>query len=274
MRERHLMCVGLVAVVAAGSAISAGPAGASSLNTRVRLLVGRPPAAGAEGTGVFLLPGTVVMPGSDVPSKEQDLTALRLKLLDTYRLAELEVRSETDMALALDRETPVATEGKGVDIRLTLLGYDERVATYRVFLQEPGSPPATPTVSVPRGERGVVGSRDGKDAPYLFLILEPAGVGRKKAPGDSALSPTLISKVNPTYPEEARKKKITGIVRVEALIRKDGTIGEVKVLESPDESLSEAAVQAVRQWRYKPPVDAAGVPHDIRYTVTIRFVLN
>ncbi len=58
------------------------------------------------------------------------------------------------------------------------------------------------------------------------------------------------------------------------MLAEDGTIGEVKVLESPDDSLSEAAVKAVRQWRYKPPVDAAGVPSDIRYTVTIKFALN
>jgi TonB family protein len=275
MRARFLRLAGVVALAAAGVAAAwAGPSGADGLSTHVRLLVGKPPAAGAEGAGVFLLPGTVVMPGSGMPSKEQDLTSLKLKLLDAYRLAELEVRSEEDIVLELDKEAPIAAAAPAVDTRLTLLGYDERVATYRVSTRERGSPAATFTVSINRGERAIVGGRDGADAPYLFLILEPSAVGRKKAPGDSPLTPTLVSKVAPRYPEEARGKGIAGVVRVELLIRKDGTVGDVRVLESPDPMLGEAAVQAVRQWRYKPPVNAAGVCEDIWYTVTVKFALN
>jgi protein TonB len=206
---------------------------------------------------------------------EQDLTSLKLKLLDAYRLAELEVRSEEDLVLEPGKEVPVAVPAaQDLEIRLTLLGYDERLATYRVSTRERGSPAATPTVSIPRGERGIVGGRDGKDAPYLFLILEPSAVGRKRAPGDSPLTPTIASKVPPRYPEEARSKGIAGVVRVEILIRKDGTVGDVKVLESPDPLLSDAAVQAVRQWRYKPPVNAAGVCEDVWYGVTIKFALD
>jgi TonB family protein len=276
MSASFLRFAGVVALAVAGVAAAwAGPSGEGTLNTHVRLLVGRPPAAGAEGAGVFLLPGTVVVPGSGIPSKEQDLTSLKLKLVDAYRLGELEVRSEEDLTLERDKEAPVAAAAApGVDIRLTLLGYDERMVTYRVFIRERGSAPVNPTVSVARGERGIVGSRDGADAPYLFLLLEPSAVGRKKVPGDSPLTPTLVSKVAAVYPEEARKKGISGVVRVEALIRKDGTIGEVKVLESPDPLLADAAVQAVRQWRYKPLVNAAGVCEDVWYTLHIAFVLN
>ncbi len=274
MRAGVAIAVCLVAV-ASVSVASAGPAGSASLDTRVTLLVGRPPAAGQEGSGVFLLPGTVVLPGGSVPSKERDLTSLRLKLLDAYRLAELDVVSEAGLLLDLDREVPVLlASAPGADIRLTLLGYDEHVATYRVSIKETGSPEATPTVSVPRGERGIVGSRDGKEAPYLFLILEPADGGRKAEAGETVLLPTILSKVNPVYPEEARQKRISGVVRLESLIRKDGTVGEVKILESPDPLLGEAAVRAVRQWRYKPPVDAAGVPRDVQFTITIKFLLN
>jgi TonB family protein len=274
MRARFPRLAGVVALAAAGVAAAwAGPSGTGNLNTHVRLLVGRPPAAGTEGSGVVLLPGTVVMPGSGDPSIVQDLTALKLKLTDAYRLAELEVRSEEDIALEIDKETPVAAAA-ALDTRLTLLGYDERVATYRVSTRERGSPASTFTVSINRGERAIVGGRDGADAPYLFMILEPSAVGRKKAPGDSPLTPALVSKVPPVYPEEARKKGIAGVVRVELLIRKDGTVGDVRVLESPDALLSEAAVQAVRQWRYKPPVNAAGVCEDIWYTVTVKFALS
>ncbi len=274
MRAAVPIAVCLVVVASVGAAW-AGPAGSPSLETRVTLLVGRPPAAGQEGSGVFLLPGTVVLPGGGVPSMERDLTSLRLKLLEAYRLAELDVVSEAGLLLDLDREVPfLHGSAPGADIRLTLLGYDEHLATYRVSIKEQDAPAAAPTVSVPRGERGVVGSRDGKEAPYLFLILEPADGGKPKVAGDQTLIPAVVSKVNPVYPEDARQRRITGLVRLQAQIRKDGSVGNVTVLESPDPSLSEAAAQSVKQWRYKPPVDAAGVPRDVQFTVNIVFRLN
>ncbi len=89
--------------------------------------------------------------------------------------------------------------------------------------------------------------------------------------------PVLIesTKVQPIYPELARKAKVTGSVILEAVVRKDGTVGGVKVLRSPGANLGfeESAMDAVRQWRYKPGVQN-GRPVDVYFTIVVEFILK
>ena len=89
--------------------------------------------------------------------------------------------------------------------------------------------------------------------------------------------PVLIesTKVLPKYPELARKAKVTGNVILEAVIRKDGSVGGVKVLRSPGANLGfeTSAVEAVEQWRYKPGVQN-GRPVDVYFTIVVDFVLK
>jgi TonB family protein len=61
----------------------------------------------------------------------------------------------------------------------------------------------------------------------------------------------LIQKVDPVYPPEALEKKIEGTVKLQVLVRKDGTVSVQNVIEG-DPILSKAAVEAVQQWRYEP----------------------
>jgi protein TonB len=60
-----------------------------------------------------------------------------------------------------------------------------------------------------------------------------------------------ISRVDPDYPMQAKANKIEGIVIVRIRIDKDGRVEKAEVI-SGDPQLSQAAVDAVRQWRYKP----------------------
>ncbi len=63
----------------------------------------------------------------------------------------------------------------------------------------------------------------------------------------------LISKVNPVYPPLARQARIQGTVTLSALIGKDGSIEEL-TLVSGHPLLVQAAMDAVKQWRYRPYV--------------------
>ena len=65
--------------------------------------------------------------------------------------------------------------------------------------------------------------------------------------------PVEIHRVQPVYPEEARKNKIQGVVIVEAIIDETGHVKKAEVSYSkstPDESLVIAALEAVKQWTY------------------------
>jgi protein TonB len=61
----------------------------------------------------------------------------------------------------------------------------------------------------------------------------------------------LIHRVTPAYPQQARLSGIQGTVSLQALIGKDGKVQNVKVLKGPA-MLTQAAVDAVKQWQYKP----------------------
>jgi TonB family protein len=81
----------------------------------------------------------------------------------------------------------------------------------------------------------------------------------------------LVKKVPPVYPPQALHSGIQGSVLLEARIAKDGSIASVKAI-SGDSQLARAAVDAVRQWKYK-PYFLDGQPIDIQTQVTVNFRL-
>jgi periplasmic protein TonB len=79
----------------------------------------------------------------------------------------------------------------------------------------------------------------------------------------------LLHSVEPRYPEEARRQHLHGDVRLEILIDKEGKVASVKTL-SGEPILVDAAIKAVKQWRYRPYL-LNGDPVEVESTVTIKF---
>jgi protein TonB len=82
----------------------------------------------------------------------------------------------------------------------------------------------------------------------------------------------VIKRVQPKYPPAALAVRAQGTVQIEATISKDGTVTNVKVL-SGDAVLAHAAVEAVRQWRYK-PYYLDGQPVEIETQISVNFKAN
>jgi len=82
----------------------------------------------------------------------------------------------------------------------------------------------------------------------------------------------LIHKVAPEYPKKARKKRVEGVVRLHAIIGKDGRVYDLEVV-SGDPLLTDAALKAVRQWRYEPTL-LNGDPVQVDTTIDVFFNLN
>jgi TonB family protein len=88
-------------------------------------------------------------------------------------------------------------------------------------------------------------------APATRSAWPPQGVLRLKSdPGVQA--PRVVKDVKPKYSQAARDAKTQGNVMMEAVVLADGTVGEVRVTRSLDRELDEAAVQAMKQWRFAP----------------------
>lgn len=90
--------------------------------------------------------------------------------------------------------------------------------------------------------------------------------------GGDVKEPVETSRVQPTYPEEARKNKIQGQVILKAVINEKGSVTTVEAVESPDPMLTDAAIEAVKQWTYK-PATKKGKAVKVHLTVTVSFKL-
>jgi len=82
----------------------------------------------------------------------------------------------------------------------------------------------------------------------------------------------LRKRVAPEYPQKARDNRIQGTVVLKARISKDGDVAELSVV-SGDSSLAEAAIKAVKQWKYKPFL-LNGEPVEIETTIQVNFTLS
>jgi TonB family protein len=85
--------------------------------------------------------------------------------------------------------------------------------------------------------------------------------------------PRLLKEVRAQYSDQARRANLEGSVELEIVIRRDGSVGDVKVLRGLGLGLNEQAVQAVRQWRFAPST-LKGTPVDVIVEVSVEFRLR
>jgi TonB family protein len=90
--------------------------------------------------------------------------------------------------------------------------------------------------------------------------------------GGNVIAARIVRRVQPEYPDTARREHLQGTVRLHAIIAKDGTIRKLRVLTGYC-SLSEAAMKAVRQWRYT-PTRLEGNPVEVDTTIDVIYALN
>jgi protein TonB len=84
--------------------------------------------------------------------------------------------------------------------------------------------------------------------------------------GGKVEAPALLHRVNPVYPPIAVSARLQGIVILEALVDRDGTVADVKVLRSAGAVLDTQAQIALKKWRYSPLV-LNGKP--VRFVLTV-----
>jgi protein TonB len=78
---------------------------------------------------------------------------------------------------------------------------------------------------------------------------------------------------DPKYSEEARKAKYQGTVVLQAVITPDGRAIEIQVVKGPGLGLEEKAVEAVKQWRFKPALGPSGKPVAVVVPIEVTFRL-
>lgn len=170
-------------------------------------------------------------------------------------------------------------------------------------LIEPATMPAKPVIVVDEpvhdvvagnsgpgipGGIGVAGGSEGSDFMRSLLTAAthapapPVKVEPRAEPPKPPAAPIVVSKgvqeamilvkTIPMYPAIAMRARIEGVVHLTALISREGTVTHLKVI-SGHPILIPAAIDAVRQWRYRPTL-LSGVPTEVVTQVDVKFTLT
>jgi TonB family protein len=111
-------------------------------------------------------------------------------------------------------------------------------------------------------------------APVRTFVAHPPQSSFENAlrVGSGIAAPAKVHNVAPVYPQAAQDAKVQGIVILEITVAPDGSVAEAWVQRGIP-LLDEAALDAVRQWRYQPTL-MNGAPVPVRMTVTVNFTLS
>jgi protein TonB len=142
------------------------------------------------------------------------------------------------------------------------------------IVEEEAPPPVTSTMGVVGG----VGTPGGSAGGVLGGILASANSAAPKIEvkrlrvSQGVQASKLISQPKPNYPPIAKQARVQGQVVLQAVISKTGTIENLKVV-SGHPMLTQAALDAVRNWRYQPTV-LNGEPVEVETTINVNFSLT
>lgn len=100
----------------------------------------------------------------------------------------------------------------------------------------------------------------------------PKATPRRITVGGNVQAARLVNRVQPVYPPLARQTRISGTVKLHALIGKDGAVQHLEVL-SGHPLLVQSALDAVKQWRYQPTL-LNGDPVDVDTEIDVIFSLG
>jgi TonB family protein len=92
----------------------------------------------------------------------------------------------------------------------------------------------------------------------IAMILVTAVMTLQAQGSEIEVTRHVRNKVEPVYPELARKMNLTGTVKVEVVVAANGTVKEAKVVGGHP-VLASAALEAIRKWRFEPGPEETGV---------------
>lgn len=211
--------------------------------------------------------------------------AMLAELRKTFNAADVSLLALGDLHWASDGAPTVMQvvqiDGRDYAIGLTPLprpgAVNVKVAVVEKSRQDPAENVLLDTeVVLPDGEVAMLGFRDPQERSFFIAFYvqgrdEEFGRGAVRLAGEDR--PKLVRKVQPVYPDEAKKKGLQGIVTVEAVLGKNGKVKAARAVGSPEPLLVQAALDAVKQWEYEPFVSAKGC-QEVMFTATIRFLLG
>lgn len=203
------------------------------------------------------LNGTTVVPSTSKPS-----AAVLVEGPGTKTLAPAKATSTEDEITVVK---PPASEKTEASPALLVQNGSSRQPKPEPEAQETEQAPAATSIAT------------GTSTNALSGIVDTSAINAQKAPqlmlriSQGVSQGLIVKKVQPVYPPQARQIRLEGMVELQANISKTGSISNIRQL-SGDPVLGHAAMDAVRQWKYK-PYFLNGEPVEVETQVTVNFKL-
>jgi TonB family protein len=136
---------------------------------------------------------------------------------------------------------------------------------------------------IAHGWEFVIMSSDGQGQHYLLKRIKPDSpkdqvpvTNAQGSPvykvGGNVLPPVLVRKIEATYTPEAQARRIRGVVELDLEVTPGGFTDNIRVVQSLDPGLDQRAIEALRQWRFRPGMKD-GMPVRVAATVEVNFQL-
>ena len=97
------------------------------------------------------------------------------------------------------------------------------------------------------------------------MLLGECLLGNVLALGQEAMARKIKSQVAPAYPDLARRMSITGVVKIQVRVDKSGTVKDTKLIGGHP-VLANAALDAIKRWKYEPASDETVGIVEFRFT--------
>lgn len=108
-------------------------------------------------------------------------------------------------------------------------------------------------------------SCEGPEQPAVYTVGKDAGKDVKP--------PVVLSQPLPAYTDEARQARVEGVVTLQAIVRKDGSVDSFKVLKGVGYGLDESAIDTIKtKWRFQPGT-LNDKPVDVQANIEVSFKL-
>ena len=143
------------------------------------------------------------------------------------------------------------------------------------------APPTTPDTAGTSGSSDATGGMEGGVEGGVAGGVAggvPGSVSDNTGPlriGGDVLAPQIENRIDPVYPPAARNARLQGVVVLEIIVRKDGSVdpSNIKVIKSLGMGLTQSAQEAVKKWRFK-PATRRGMPVDVIDRIEVSFIIR
>jgi protein TonB len=174
------------------------------------------------------------------------------------------------------KETKPVVQPQHQTTQISEMSNDSVVAPPRIptrtWIPAPGDDPGPVNVGTLDPSGTGIGSADNPFGGHHVPPVMHTVVQAKPHISLGVMEGMLIYRVLPVYPAMARAIHVAGTVHLQASISRDGAIENLHVLDGPP-LLQQAAIDAVKQWRYRPYL-LNGEPVEVETTINVEFTLN